>query len=116
MKTKMCALGAMLVCLLLSLPACTRKGVDKPILVAPDEPVIVTKTEYVQVASQLLVPIESALGFRDVYRNGNMYGALTHDSQWLDTCKANMDQITQLYQEAALRKAQEKAAAPLPSQ
>lgn len=56
----------------------------------------------------LLNPIEAALGFSAVWNNGQMYYALTHDSQWLETCKGQIDRIRVLYDKQAKTKASDK--------
>ena len=97
MKTKTLGLGMILACLLLCLQACTPAQTVKPLQVHAADPVTVTKTEYVTLAGNLLAPVESAWGFANVWSNGSAYGALTHDSRWLDTCKGQLDGIRATY-------------------
>lgn len=61
------------------------------------DPITVTKTQYVQLTGNLLDPVEAAWGFVNVWAGGDMYSALTHDSQWLTTCKAQLDGIRAAY-------------------
>jgi hypothetical protein len=56
----------------------------------------VTKVEYQPIPPSLLPAIESAIGFLNVWANGDMYTALAHDSHWLATCKAALDGIRSL--------------------
>lgn len=97
MKIKMLANGMMLACLLLCLQACTPAQTVKPLQVHAADPVIVTKTEYVTLSDNLTAPVEAAWGFANVWANGSLYSALTHDSRWLDTCKAQIDGIRAVY-------------------
>lgn len=69
------------------------------------EPVVVTRTEYTPVKGNLLDPVEAAYGFLNVWTNGDMYGALVHDARWLETCKAQIDGIRDLYEKQAKTKA-----------
>lgn len=66
-------------------------------MVRADKPLVVTKTEYVTLDDTLIAAVEGAQGFLNVWGNGGMYGALAHDSRWLDTCKAQIDGIRAAY-------------------
>lgn len=85
--------GLAVACLLLSLQACTHKQDLKPIPLRADQPVVVTKVEYQPIPPSLLPSIDAAWGFTRVWVEGDMYGALAHDSGQLDTCKAALDGI-----------------------
>lgn len=75
-----------------------------PLEIRADEPITVTKTEYTPIKGNLLDPVEAAAGFSTVWSNGDMYDALVHDARWLDTCKAQLDGIRDLYDKQAKTK------------
>lgn len=104
MKIRPSVRGTIIAFLLLSCAACTGQK-SAPLEVRADKPITVTQTEYVPIQGNLLNTVESAVGFAGVWVNGDMYNALVHDSQWLDTCKAQIDGIRVLYENQAKAKA-----------
>lgn len=88
--------GLAAACLLLSLQACTHKQSLKTIPLRAEAPVTVTQVRYLPIPASLLPSIEAPWGFTRVWVEGDMYGALAHDSGQLDTCKAAMDGIRTL--------------------
>lgn len=98
--THLLARGTILASLLLFCVACTGQK-SPPLQVRAAEPIVVTQTRYVPLQGPLLETVEPAWGFLNVWTNGGMYESLAHDSRWLDTCKAQIDGIRDLYEKQA---------------